>query len=70
MAGKEKETKVQRETHAVYDELAKLGKDFARFNERLRRLEAHSNKINEDIADVRAASEKISARFSAIKKVK
>lgn len=70
MADKEKDTKVHRETHAVYDELAKLGKDFSRFNERLRKLEAHSNRINEDIADVRAVSEKISTRFSALKKLK
>lgn len=69
MASKEKETKEQRDIHTVYDELSKLGKEFARFNERLRKLEAHSKAVNTDIAAVRVVSEKISARFAKIGEV-
>ncbi len=64
---KENDTNEQNLTHAVHDELAKLGKEFARFNERIRKLESHSKRINDDIAAVRAVSEKISARFASLK---
>ncbi len=66
---KSKENDVESQIHAVKDELSKLGKEFSKFNERLRKLEAHIKQAHEDVADVRKSSEKIAARFTKIKKV-
>ena len=57
------------DVHAIKDELSKLGKEFSRFNERLRKLEAHIGQAHKDVSDIRATTEKIVARFGKIKKL-
>jgi len=70
MAKDDKVVATQQEVHAVMDTVAKLGKDFARLNERMRKLESNIGNAHADISKIRAVSEKIVERFSAIKKIR
>src|SRR5262249_26672919 len=64
-----KDVETRRQVHIIKDELAKLGKEFARFDQRMRRLADHIRQAHEDAEEVRITSDKISRRFSQIERV-
>jgi DNA recombination protein RmuC len=64
-----KDVETRRQVHIIKDELAKLAKDFGRFDERMRRLADHIRQANEDAQQVQVSSRKISERFSSIERV-
>ena len=70
MAEGPRQTVVRQQIHAIRDELAKLAKDFARFNERLRVLAVSIQRAHEDIDRAKSSSEKLAKRFTAIAKGK
>jgi DNA recombination protein RmuC len=64
-----KDVETRRQVHIIKDELAKLAKDFARFDERMRRLADHIRQANDDAQQVQVSSRKISERFASIERV-
>jgi DNA recombination protein RmuC len=64
-----KDVETRRQVHIIKDELAKLGKEFGRFDQRMRKLADHIRQAHEDAEDVRITSDKISRRFSQIERV-
>ncbi len=64
-----KDVETRRQVHVIKDELGKLGKDFGRFEERMRRLANHIRQAHEDAEEVRISSDKIVRRFGQIEKV-
>lgn len=64
-----KDVETRRQVHVIKDELAKLGKDFGRFDERMRKLAAHIRQAHEDADSVQVSSEKIVRRFRQIERV-
>jgi DNA recombination protein RmuC len=64
-----KDVETRRQVHIIKDELAKLGKEFGRFDQRMRKLAEHIRQAHEDAEDVRITSDKISKRFSQIERV-
>lgn len=63
-----KDVETRKQVHVIKDELGKLGKDFGRFDERMRKLADHIRQANEDAADVQISSRKISQRFAVIER--
>ncbi len=64
-----RDSETRRMAHVIKDELAKLAKDFARFDERMKKLAVHIEQANKDVNDVRISSDKISKRFAQIERV-
>ena len=64
-----KDVETRRQVHIIKDELAKLGKEFSRFDQRMRKLADHIRQAHEDAEEVRVTSDKISRRFSQIERV-
>jgi DNA recombination protein RmuC len=64
-----KDVETRHQVHIIKDELAKLARDFARFDERMRRLADHIRQANEDAQQVQVSSRKISERFASIERV-
>lgn len=64
-----RDTETRRMAHVIKDELAKLAKDFARFDDRMKKLAAHIQQANTDVNDVRISSDKITRRFAQIERV-
>ncbi len=64
-----KDVETRRQVHIIQDELAKLGKDFARFDERMRKLADHIRQANDDAQQVQVSRRKISDRFTRIERV-
>ena len=60
---------VRRQVHIIYDELAKLGKDYSRLNERISRLTARLRDVIEEAEQLKVANERIVERFRKIKDV-
>jgi DNA recombination protein RmuC len=61
-----KDVETRRHIHVIKDELAKLGVDFQRFDERMKKLADHIRQAHEDAQDVQVSSRKISQRFEQI----
>jgi DNA recombination protein RmuC len=61
-----KDVETRRHIHVIKEELAKLGADFARFDERMKKLADHIRQAHEDAQDVQVSSRKISQRFEQI----
>ena len=57
------------QVHIIKDELGKLGKDFQRFDARMRKLADHIRLAHQDAEDVRVSSDKITRRFTQIERV-
>ena len=55
--------------HIIKDELGKLGKDFQRFDARMKKLADHIRLAHQDAEEVRVSSDKITKRFSQIERV-
>ncbi len=64
-----RDSETRRMAHVIKDELAKLAKDFARFDERMKKLASHIEQANKDVSEVRISSDKISKRFAQIERV-
>ncbi len=64
-----RDSETRRMAHVIKDELAKLAKDFARFDERMKKLASHIEQANKDVNEVRISSDKISKRFAQIERV-
>ncbi|MFN7088160.1 MAG: DNA recombination protein RmuC [Burkholderiales bacterium] len=64
-----KDVETRKQVHIIKDELGKLGKDFARFDERMRKLADHVRQAHEDAQQVQISSRKISERFASIERV-
>jgi len=61
-----KDVETRRHIHVIKEELAKLGVDFTRFDERMKKLADHIRQAHEDAEDVQVSSRKISQRFQQI----
>jgi DNA recombination protein RmuC len=55
--------------HIIKKELGKLGTEFNRFDQRMKKLADHIRQANDDVQDVHTTSQKISRRFAAIEAV-
>jgi len=64
-----KDVETRRQVHIIKDELTKLGKEFGRFDQRMKKLADHIRQAHEDAEEVRVTSDKISRRFSQIERV-
>lgn len=64
-----RDSETRRMAHVIKDELGKLAKDFARFDERMKKLASHIEQASKDVSDVRISSEKITRRFAQIERV-
>ncbi len=64
-----KDVETRRQVHIIKEELSRLGKDFGRFEERMKKLATHIRQANEDVQDVQISSDKISKRFRQIEAV-
>ena len=63
-----KDTETRRQVHIIKEELAKLGREFGRFDDRMRKLADHIRQANRDVEDVAITSKKISDKFAAIER--
>lgn len=61
-----KDVETRRQVHIIKDE---LGKDFARFDERMKKLADHIRQANKDVEEVHISSKKITDRFARIERV-
>ena len=64
-----RDSETRRMAHVIKDELTKLAKDFARFDERMKKLASHIEQASKDVNDVRISSDKITRRFAQIERV-
>jgi DNA recombination protein RmuC len=64
-----KDVETRKQVHIIKDELGKLGKEFGRCDERMKKLADHIRQAHEDAQSVRTTSEKISRRFISIEQV-
>lgn len=64
-----KDVETRKQVHIIKDELGKLGREFTRFDARMKKLADHIRQAHEDAQDVRVTSEKINRRFAQIEKV-
>ncbi len=64
-----KDVETRNQIHVIKDELVKLSVDFARFDDRMRKLADHVRQAHEDAQQVQISSKKISQRFAQIEGV-
>jgi DNA recombination protein RmuC len=64
-----KDVETRKQVHIIKDELGKLGKEFGRFDERMKKLADHIRQAHDDAKDVQITSGKISRRFASIERV-
>jgi DNA recombination protein RmuC len=64
-----KDVETRKQVHIIKDELGKLGKDFGRFDERMKKLADHIRQANKDVDDVQISSRKITEQFARIERV-
>ncbi len=64
-----KDVETRKQIHVIQDALAKLAKDFRRFDERMAALARHIDQASRDVQDVQTSSRKISAHFQKIESV-
>ncbi|OGU24731.1 MAG: hypothetical protein A2580_09775 [Hydrogenophilales bacterium RIFOXYD1_FULL_62_11] len=64
-----RDSETRRMAHVIKDELGKLAKDFARFDDRMKKLASHIEQASKDVGEVRISSDKISKRFAQIERV-
>ena len=64
-----KDTETRKQVHIIQEELSKLGKDFALFDTRMKKLADHIRQAHEDAEKVQVSSRKISGRFARIERV-
>jgi DNA recombination protein RmuC len=64
-----KDVATREQVHIIKDELGKLGKDFQRFDARMKKLADHIRLAHQDAEEVRVSSDKITRRFTQIERV-
>lgn len=64
-----KDVETRKQIHIIKDELGKLGKDFSRFDDRMKRLATHIRQAHDDAQEVETSSRKITQRFQSIERV-
>ena len=64
-----KDVETRKQVHIIKEELGKLGKEFGRFDTRMKKLADHIRQAHEDAVDVQTTSQKISHRFAQIERV-
>jgi DNA recombination protein RmuC len=64
-----KDVETRRQVHIIKDELSKLGKDFGRFDQRLRKLADHIRQAHQDTEELRVTGDKLTRRFTQIERV-
>lgn len=64
-----KDVETRKQVHIIKDELSKLGRDFGRFEDRMKKLATHIRQANDDVQEVSISSDKISKRFRQIESV-
>ncbi len=64
-----KDVETRRQVHIIKDELGKLGREFVRFDQRMKKLADHIRQAHEDAEQVRVTSDKITRRFEQIERV-
>jgi len=64
-----KDVETRKQVHIIKDELGKLGKDFGRFDKRMKKLAVHIRQASEDADEVQISSSKITAQFDKIERV-
>ena len=63
-----RDVETRKQIHIIKDELGKLGKEFGRFDERMKKLADHIRQANDDAHEVAVTSKKISEKFAAIER--
>jgi len=63
-----RDVETRKQIHIIKDELGKLGREFARFDERMKKLADHIRQANDDVKDVAVTSRKITDKFAAIER--
>lgn len=64
-----KDVEMRKQVHIIKDELGKLGKDFERFDIRMKKLADNIRQANDNAQEVHKSSQKISRRFAQIERV-
>ena len=64
-----KDVETRKQVHIIKDALNKLGKEFARFDGRMKKLADHIRMAHQDAEDVAVTSQKITRRFAQIEAV-
>jgi DNA recombination protein RmuC len=64
-----KDVETRQQVHIIQDELGKLGKDFGRFDERMKKLADNIRRAHEEAGQVEISSRKITQRFASIERV-
>jgi DNA recombination protein RmuC len=61
-----KDVETRKQVHVIKEALARLGQDFRRFDERMKKLADHIRQAHQDAEDVQTSSRKISQQFQRI----
>ena len=61
-----KDVETRKQVHVIKEALARLGMDFRRFDERMKKLADHIRMAHQDAEDVQTSSRKISQQFARI----
>jgi DNA recombination protein RmuC len=64
-----KDVETRKQVHIIKDALNKLGKEFERFDTRMKKLADHIRLAHDDAVEVHTTSKKISDRFRKIEAV-
>lgn len=64
-----KDVETRKQVHIIKDALSKLGKEFSRFDQRMKKLADHIRQAHQDAEDVHITSQKISRHFAQIENV-
>jgi DNA recombination protein RmuC len=64
-----RDVETRKQVHVIKDALARLGADFRRFDERMKKLADHIRQAHEDANEVQTSSRKISQQFQKIESV-
>lgn len=65
-----KDVETRKQVHIIKEALGKLGQEFNRFDDRMKKLATHIRQAHDDVQQVSITSEKISKRFIEIEQVK
>ena len=64
-----KDVETRKQVHIIKDALSKLGREFSRFDQRMKKLADHIRQAHQDAEDVHITSQKISRHFAQIENV-
>ncbi|MBB5190550.1 DNA recombination protein RmuC [Silvimonas terrae] len=65
-----KDVETRKQVHIIKEALGRLGTEFTRFDDRMKKLATHIRQAHEDAQNVAITSEKISRRFEEIEQVR